>query len=248
MKRFLLPAISAAMMAAFAAGCATTKADTTKAAEKPAASPAAASTPAPATIIPLAPKPAIVTPQEWGSTPDPMEHLRQTPRRITIHHAGEVWKTGSDPFKVIKNLQSWGKAEKKWPDVPYHFLISPDGRIFEGRPIVYRPDTNTDYSLDGHVGIDVWGNFEVQRIDKVQLESLVKLVAWLCNEYKIDPATIAGHKDAAPGQTVCPGKDFYRYVHDGLIRQWVEQTLKGETPAIALLLPAEGGPTDFIKP
>jgi hypothetical protein len=52
-------------------------------------------------------------------------------------------------MSIVPPMQGWGQREKKWPIVPYHFLIAPDGRIFEGRPIAYEPDSNTKYPLRG---------------------------------------------------------------------------------------------------
>jgi hypothetical protein len=74
----------------------------------------------------------------------------------------------------------------------------------------------------------------------------VKLIAWLCQEMKIDASQIAGHKDRAPKQTDCPGKDMYRYIEDGQIRGWVTEILEGKTPDIELLPPLPGGPTTMI--
>src|SRR5437016_11402887 len=103
----------------------------------------------------LARKPAIVTTQEWGSDPSPIDDSRkQVPKWVTIHHAGETWWNDKDPAKFVKAMQEWGKKRPQiekpprdtyWPDLPYHFLIAPDGRIFEGRKIEYEPDTNTRY-------------------------------------------------------------------------------------------------------
>src|SRR4051812_27578395 len=133
------------------------------------------------------PKPQIVTAKEWGSTPQPMpEEKRHTPKFITIHHAGVVWKPGGDPQKMVKNMQAWGQKEKGWADVPYHFLIAPNGRIFEGRPLAYEPDSNTKFDLKGHINVELMGNFEEQRVDVPQLTSLAKIVAWLTQELNID--------------------------------------------------------------
>src|SRR6266513_83590 len=80
-------------------------------------------------------KPPIVSAKEWGSAPQPIPDSRkQTPQYVTIHHAGVLWEAKVPPATFVKNMQSWGQREKKWPDLPYHFLIAPDGTIFEGRP------------------------------------------------------------------------------------------------------------------
>src|SRR5213075_877704 len=89
-------------------------------------------------------KPPTVTREQWGSQPQPIpDSRRHTPQFITIHHAGVPWKPGRDPADFVRNMQTWGQREKHWPDLPYHFMIAPDGRIFEARPIQYEPESNT---------------------------------------------------------------------------------------------------------
>jgi len=203
---------------------------------------------APTTAPVVIEKPATVTREQWGSKPQPIPDSRKhVPKLITIHHAGVTWKAGTDPAASVRGVQHYGQAEKHWPDLPYHFMIAPDGRIFEARPLEYEPESNTKYSLQGHVGIELMGNFEVQRPSKAQIESCVKLAAWLCQQYKIDPSEIAGHKDRAKDQTVCPGKDFYRYLENGQFIDWVKETLAGKQPAIDPGPPLEGGPTVVIN-
>src|SRR5437763_2230245 len=105
----------------------------------------AQSTTAPA---PPVARPAIVSAQEWGSKPQPIDDShKHTPTFITIHHAGELWTGKKTPEEYVRAMQAWGQREKHWPDLPYHFLIAPDGRIFEGRPVQYEPQSNTNYSL-----------------------------------------------------------------------------------------------------
>jgi len=200
------------------------------------------------TTFAQATKPAIVPRDDWGSKPQPIPDERKQSKLewITIHHAGEVWTGKREPDEYRRAMQGWGQREKKWPDVPYHFLIAPDGRIFEGRPIAYEPDSNTKYPLPGNIGVEMMGNFEVQRPSEHQLQSCVKLVAWLSQEYKIDPNHIRGHNDAAPGQTSCPGKDFDRYLKDGTFKKWVIATLAGESPEVTHGPPLKDGPTEPI--
>jgi hypothetical protein len=96
-----------------------------------------------------------------GSKPQPIPEARkQTPRYVTIHHAGVLWEARVEPGVYVRNLQSWGQREKGWPDLPYYFLIAADGTIFEGRSPVYEPDSNTKYLLSGNIGVELMGNFE----------------------------------------------------------------------------------------
>lgn len=190
------------------------------------------------------PRPEVIPASAWDSQPQKIdEEHRHAPTRVTLHHAGELWKDTDDPIKKIKGLQSWGQRDKGWPDVPYHFLIAPDGRIVEGRSVEYKGETNTTYDTTGHLLIMCWGNFEAQRITKPQMESAVRLAAHLIGKYDIDPSTLTGHNDLA--QTACPGADFDRYIDDGTFEQWTRDLLDGRELEIKLKAPLEDGPTTF---
>ena len=192
-------------------------------------------------------RPAIVSAQAWGSTPQTLGDDRlHEPKYVTIHHAGVTWTAGGDAAQKIKNLQAWGQKEKGWPDLPYHYLIAPDGTIYEGRPPQYEPETNTNYEVAGHLGIQVYGNFEEQRISPAQMASLVHLTAWLLDEYGFETDVIGGHKDRPGADTSCPGKDLDRYLLDGSFVGWVEATRQGEAPAIDLGPALPDGPTQMI--
>jgi len=199
--------------------------------------------------------PKFVAAEAWGSDPDPIpDDRRHTPRYVTLHHAGVLWTADRDPVEFIRNMQSWGKKRPEieqpprntyWPDLPYHFLVAPDGRVFEGRPIEYEPESNTEYDLAGHLGVELMGNFEAQRPSPAQVESAVRLVAWLLAEHDLPLSAISTHAKVADGQTSCPGRDFARYC-DGELQQWVRRVLHGEDPQIDLGPPLEDGPTELI--
>jgi hypothetical protein len=201
-------------------------------------------------------KPEIVTREAWGSTPDPIpDERRHTPKYVTIHHAGVLWTNSQEPEQFLRNMQAWGKRRPEveqpprntyWPDLAYHFLIAPDGRIFEGRPLEYEPESNTKYDLAGNINVELMGNFGAQRPSREQLESLVRITAWLMQELSIGIAEVRTHRDAAPGQTECPGADLYRYFEDGQFRKWLAIASRGEEVSIDPGPPLEGGPTEVI--
>lgn len=188
----------------------------------------------------------FVSCEEWGSQPDPIaDERRHTPKYVTLHHAAVLWTADRDPVEFLRNMQSWGKRRPEiekpprdtyWPDLPYHFLIAPDGRVFEGRSLEYEPESNTDYELSGHVGVELMGNFEQQRPTVKQVESTVRLIAWLLSRFELPLSAIGTHGQVAPGQTACPGREFARYC-DGdnpQLTTWVEAVLRGEDPKIDL--------------
>lgn len=188
----------------------------------------------------------VVAAADWGSRPGRIpSDRRQTPTWITLHHAGVDWRPENDPYVVLPRMQRWGKREQGWPDVAYHFLIAPDGRVFEGRQIDFQGETRTGYDVGGHVLIQLWGNFDAQRVSLEQLRSVVRLMAWLCRTFGLSPDSIAAHKDWS-SSTSCPGRDLYRYVAYGDVQRWTEEALDGAVPAVELRPPLAGGATDRV--
>jgi hypothetical protein len=170
----------------------------------------------------------IVPVAQWGGTPaDATQARKQEITHITLHHQGEPYPMGKDPIKYLQNLQTWSRATKKWLDIPYHYVIDLDGRIYEARKIEFAGDTNTEYDPKGHALIEVVGNFEEVQPNQKQLDAVVDLMALLAAKYKVSIDGIAGHKDYTTG-TVCPGVNLYRYLQDGYFRQKVALRLARE--------------------
>ncbi|MEW6654416.1 MAG: peptidoglycan recognition family protein [Bacteroidota bacterium] len=167
----------------------------------------------------------ITSVSKWGGTPgtDSLAK-RHTITHITLHHQGEHFPEGKDPAQYLKNLQSWSRREKKWIDMPYHFIIDLKGKVYEGRKIEYSGDTNTEYDPSGHALINVVGNFEDVEPNEYQLEAVVNTMAWLAAKYNVPIERIKGHKDYSK-MTVCPGKNLYKYLENGYFANNVKAKL-----------------------
>lgn len=161
----------------------------------------------------------------WNAS-DPKPFIQHVPERITIHHEGTIFEMNDDAPKHIKNVQTWGMGkDRNWIDIPYHFLIDPNGKIYEGRNIFTVGETATEYDPTGHLLITCLGNFEEQEMSDEQLESLIGLIAYCCEKYAISPETIASHKDYS-NQTVCPGKNLYKYLENNYIKEEVAKRIR----------------------
>ncbi len=173
----------------------------------------------------------VIKKADWNWKPLEKAIPSHTINKITIHHGGEYFPEDKDMIQYLRNLQSWSRREKKWIDIPYHFMIDLKGNIYEARPINYPGDTNTDYDVRGHALICVVGNYEEQKINQSQLNSLVNLVSFLQDKYNVSDKDIRGHKDYTT-QTVCPGKDLYKYIEDGtIVRMILEKKMVVKTKA-----------------
>jgi hypothetical protein len=166
----------------------------------------------------------IITQKDWGGINNQQTIKSHKIESITLHHGGVEFQVEKDPIEYMRNLQSWSRSEKKWIDIPYHFLIDLNGNIYEGRSIEYPGDTNTTYDPIGHLLICVMGNYEIQIVNSEQLKSIVNLISFFCKELNINPELVRGHKDYA--ETACPGKDIYKYLENGNLVHEVNNQLK----------------------
>lgn len=162
----------------------------------------------------MRPAPMIVSVDAWGGSAAAATAPPQHIERITLHHQGEVWKDGTDVEAYLRRLQQWSRLTKRWADIPYHYVIAPDGRIYAARPLQQAGDTNTEYDPRGHALVMLVGNFEEQQPTPAQLGAAVELTAWLAREHRLGLDAIASHRDYSQ-QTVCPGRNLYAYLESG---------------------------------
>ncbi|MCX8019962.1 MAG: peptidoglycan recognition protein family protein [Chitinophagaceae bacterium] len=145
---------------------------------------------------------------------------------MTVHHEGTLMRISDHAPKKIKAIQTWGMGpDRKWADIPYHYLIAPDGIIYEGRDVYTAGETNTEYDPTGQLLICCMGNFNKQKVPRSQLDALIRLIAWCSPEYKISLDLLATHRDYST-QTLCPGKRLYRKFKTGFIKRKVMQIIK----------------------
>ncbi len=170
--------------------------------------------------------PDITTVAAWGGVTSPTSSAVPAQRieRITLHHQGEIWNDGADIQAYLRRLQQWSRLTKGWRDVPYHYVIGPDGRIFAARPVAEPGDTNTDYNPRGHALVMLVGNFEVQQPTPEQMAAATELVAWLAREHQVPLTHIASHGDYS-AQTLCPGKNLRAWLDSGEFHRGVAARL-----------------------
>jgi hypothetical protein len=156
--------------------------------------------------------PDIIKVEAWGGLPLAVPSQPQRINRITVHHQGELWppaqRPNADPQAYLRRLQGWSRQTQRWVDIPYHYVIAPDGRIYATRHTAAPGDTNTSYRPEGHALLMLMGNFDAQQPTAAQLKSVVALMQWLAQEHGLNADAIASHKDYST-QTACPGAALY---------------------------------------
>jgi hypothetical protein len=172
---------------------------------------------------------AIIPRSGWMAN-EARPYKQHVPVRITVHHeGGRVLADTADAARRLKNVQSWSMGkDRNWTDIPYHYLVAPDGTVFEGRNVYTVGETNTEYDPSGHLLICFPGNYQEQELNQQSLDILTKLIAYLCKKYAISPETIATHRDHSK-QTTCPGKNIYRYFENGYVKKRVNELLQKES-------------------
>jgi hypothetical protein len=144
---------------------------------------------------------------------------------VTLHHTGspEPLQPHEDPVAKLRGLQSWGASARNWWDVPYHYLLDLDGRVYEGRDWRFMGETNTTYDPGGHFLISMIGNYERQGPSQKQLEAIADLMAWALVKFDLPLDRIGGHYNYA--STGCPGRHLRTHLEDGTFRRMVAERL-----------------------
>lgn len=174
----------------------------------------------------------IVSREEWGAEPlnmseytekiadisddDYEDILSDYYTSIVIHHSQRMAE------EKIKDLQE--ECQNGYDDINYHYVIYPDGTIYEGREINYKGE-HVQENNSNKIGVVLTGNFSTEesfgqnlkdfwqgadpkKPEEAQLDSLEKLVKYLDYKYQVDD--IAGHCNfAISNPTNCPGNLFY---------------------------------------
>jgi hypothetical protein len=145
---------------------------------------------------------------------------------VTLHHTGDAQplRPGDDPVRRLRGLQSWGARDRNWWDLPYHFLMDLEGKIYEGRDYHYMGETNTTYNPGGHFLISIIGNYERQEPTQAQVGAIADLMAWAFEEFDLPLDRLGGHYNYA--NTTCPGKHLRKYLEDGTLRRMIEERLQ----------------------
>lgn len=140
------------------------------------------------------------------------------PERIILHHTAIPSRKEYKGFKTIKKIQK-EHLKRGFNDIGYHFIITPDGKIVEGRNIFYE-GAHTKSKNKESTGIALIGNFEKEKPLKKQMNSLKNLLLILKNFLKIREIKV--HRNYNP-ETECPGRYFIKYFIEKLANHFKDE-------------------------
>ena len=186
----------------------------------------------------------------WGADLPPTGPMkREAPgdvRFLLVHHSASPNDYSAE--QSIRYLRSFyhyhTSAAKGWPDIAYNFLVDGHGQIFEGRQGSIASPVRGD-ATGGSQGFALLACFigdhrDVEPTPAAQ-SAMVSLLAWLANNYGIDPGprattefvsrgsnlhaegtvvvtpTITGHRTMS--RTTCPGDKAFALVKHSFPQQ-----------------------------
>jgi hypothetical protein len=158
----------------------------------------------------LTQRPAAVARADWSGRVSAAQPVRRDPRGVIIHQI-DATTSPSSTLELLRALAAYQTQVLGWEDLSYHYLIDPEGNLFEGRlggPTSAASRLSGD---DSAVHIAMIAPRESQ-LTPTATGVLVSLLAWLGEAYDLAPTgehsvaqgdtrvvrpNIAGHNDAA---------------------------------------------------
>ena len=137
--------------------------------------------------------------------------------RITVHHDGMPPVTlrskndAASRLEIIResHTQRTDDSNHHWADIGYHYIIDPQGRVWEGRPIRYQ-GAHVKNNNEHNLGIMVLGNFDEQKPTNEALATLDAFLADRMRGYRLSLDRVVTHQEINP--TACPGRNLQAYM------------------------------------
>ena len=136
--------------------------------------------------------------------------------RMAIHHT--VTPATGDPAVRVRGIQAYHMDSNGWCDIGYHFLVSLDGRMWEGRPLG-QLGTHVGGQNTGNIGISYIGCFQNSGCNgwtpSTPPGAMIDAGATLVREMSrihgisVNATNVKGHRDHAGASTSCPGNNLH---------------------------------------
>lgn len=150
--------------------------------------------------------------EEWGALPPTKRPFQMPPRvdYVVVHHSGDYadqcWSIDQCRQR-LRQMQVYYQREKNFPDVPWNFLISNNGDVFEG----VGWDTqgyHTESWNDRSIGIAFIGDYDRDTPSPRALRAFIHLLDCGVEQRVLDSYyRVQAHRDMKP--TSCPGDHLY---------------------------------------
>ncbi len=166
-------------------------------------------------------EPHIYDTRNWNARPEraPITVINQRPTFIVVHHTAMANSNDfslDHAFQISREIQNLHMDTNGWIDTGQQLTNSRGGFITEGRHRSLEVLTGgTRHVVGAHVannnstciGIENEGLYMTVNVTTALWNSLVKLVAYIAQQYGIPTSRIRGHRDF--NNTLCPGDVLY---------------------------------------
>lgn len=140
---------------------------------------------------------------------------------VTIHHSVS-WFDNASNFANVERMASYHVNTRGWPAIGYHYVVAPDGQIYQGNGILQSSYHAGSFDAPGDenktaVGICLGGDFRTHPPSEPQIFAAASLTQYmrdtLPNHISVQP-----HKRMPGAATVCPGYNIEKWLKniDGL--------------------------------
>lgn len=153
----------------------------------------------------------IIPRKAWGAQPISTLNPSSTFKKLTVHHTTEPTSQVKSEEELLRIIQKYHQQTKNWGDIAYHFLISHDGKIYQGRDLSYSGAHVYGHN-EGNIGIAILGNYDEHELTEIQINTLRNLIDALREKYDIPKNEVFGHKEL--GKTDCPGKHTIEFLNE----------------------------------
>lgn len=200
----------------------------------------------------LTQRPAAIPRGDWSGQVSAAQPVRREPRGVIIHQI-DATTTPSNTLELLRALAAYQTEVLGWEDLSYHYLIDPEGNLFEGRLGGPTSAVNRLAGGDTAVHIAMLAPRDAE-LTPTATGVLVSLLAWLGEAYGLPPTgehsvvvdgervarpNIAGHNNA-----VNEAPDPYPEVRSQLAQI---RTLTDQSTVRARWYFAEGNVADYSQ-
>lgn len=167
----------------------------------------------------VSPISGIIARREWTNAQPNMSLINPMNgiSRITVHHDGMPPANLRAKADVASRLELIRRAHvgnhddggKNWADIGYHYVIDPQGRVWEGRAVRFQ-GAHVRNNNEHNLGIMVLGNFDEQKPTPEALSTLDAFLADRMRACRIGLDRVYTHQEI--NATACPGKHLQAYM------------------------------------
>ena len=176
---------------------------------------------------------SIVKRDAWfcpdGETAPKIRAQNSPVKHLIIHHTATN-NSFEDFPAMVRCIWNFHAFTNGWRDLGYHYLIDPNGVIYEGKAGGDKSlGTHFSCANTGTLGIAMIGNYSSNKPSEKMIESLQILLSMKCKQLDLNPEgksyhastrlnlpTISGHREANESKagtvcagTQCPGDSLY---------------------------------------